>query len=112
MHKEAEVGATESGRVDAIVTPLKEMSRDPTHVAFGLGIGNVSESSMGSAFNGRYFLKFQPFLKSAASVFILEIGILGLALALTIDYLIFRDSRVVADVDSGVMEHWPPAGWG
>ena len=54
-------------------------------------------------FTGKYFQKFAPFLKSSASVFILEIGLLGLALALLIDYLIYRDSRIVAEADGGVI---------
>jgi hypothetical protein len=106
VSKDAEIG-TRSGRVvgrtDAILTPLSEMSRDPTHLAFGLGIGNASDSALGRNFIGKHFQKFAPFLKSAAAVFILEIGLLGLGFVLIIDYLIYRDSRAVAEADAGVV---------
>ena len=113
MSKEAGIGTREArvvGRVDAILTSLSEMSKDPTHLAFGLGIGNASDSSLGPNFTGKYFHKFAPFLKSAAALFILEIGLLGLALVLTIDYLIYRDSRAVAETDMASSEPWPLAG--
>jgi hypothetical protein len=106
VSKEAGIGTREArvvGRVDALLTSLREMSKDPTHLAFGLGIGNASDSSLGPNFTGKHFQKFAPFLKSAGAVFILEIGLLGLALVLTIDYLIYRDSRAVAETDSGII---------
>jgi len=105
VDKDAALGTRlrQVGRGDALMVPLREMARDPTHLAFGLGIGNASQSSLGDNFTGKYFLKFQPFLKSSGTVFILEIGLLGIALALLIDYLIYRDSRVVAEVDQGII---------
>jgi hypothetical protein len=106
MTKDASVGATtvrQTGRVDALKIPLREMARDPTHMVFGLGIGNASESSLGEQFNGEYFDKFAPFVRSAASRFILEIGLLGLACVFLLDYLIYRDARVVADTDEGII---------
>lgn len=105
VSKDAEIGTRSGrvvGRVDAILIPLKEMAKDPTHLAFGLGIGNASQSSLGSHFTGKYFQKFEPFLRSTGSVFILEIGLLGLALVLIIDYLIYQDSRVLAAADGSV----------
>jgi hypothetical protein len=102
--------AREVGRVDAIVTPLKEMSKDPTHFAVGLGIGNVAHSPLGEKFTGAYFPKFGQFLLSSASVFILEIGVFGLALVFTLDYLIYRDARVVAEADRGLVGALA-AGW-
>jgi len=105
MSKDAAVGTRslkEVGRVDAILTPLREMARDPTHLAFGVGIGNASQFPLGAKFTGAYFRQFAPFLKSAASIIILEIGVLGLALVLVIYYLIFRDARVVAEADDGI----------
>jgi hypothetical protein len=91
------------GRKDALMVPLKEMAKEPTHFAFGLGIGNASHSALGPQFSGEHFAKFEPFLQSSATIFILEIGMLGLALSLIIQYPIYRDSRVVGDVDDGVI---------
>ena len=105
VNKDAQLGSTARvvGRVDAIVVPLSEMARDTTHLAFGLGIGNASESSIGSNFTGRYFQSYGAFLRTAASLFILEVGLMGLALVLTIDYLIYRDSRAVAEAENGMI---------
>jgi hypothetical protein len=91
------------GRKDAFVVPLKEMAREPTRFAFGLGIGNASHSALGPQFSGDYYIKFRPFMQSAATTFILEIGMLGLLLAAAVQYLIYRDSRIVAEVDRGVI---------
>jgi hypothetical protein len=106
VSKDAEIGTRrveEVGRSDAILIPLKEMARDPTHLAFGLGIGNASQSSLGSNFSGKYFRKFEPFHRSAASNFILEIGLLGLTWVLLLNYLIYKDSRAVAELDQRVI---------
>jgi hypothetical protein len=102
MSKDAALGTRaveDVGRVDALVTPLKEMARDPTHLAFGVGVGNASELSGSSEFTGAYYRRFAPFLKSAASLFILEIGVLGLGLVLALYALVFRDARRVAETD-------------
>jgi hypothetical protein len=76
----------------------------------GLGIGNASPSPLGEKFTGEYFQKFEPFLLSSASVFILEIGVLGLGLTLILDFLIYRDTRVVAEANSGLVGMLA-AGW-
>jgi hypothetical protein len=110
MSQNATVGAQKAGRVDAIVTPLREMSKDPAHFMIGLGIGNASDSSLGEKFTGAYFHKFEPFLRSSASVFILEIGVLGLVLTFILDYLIYQDARVVAAADRGLVGALA-AGW-
>jgi hypothetical protein len=113
MAKDAEIGTrsvNEVGRADAILTPLREMSRDPTHLVLGLGIGNVTDSPLGRKFEGAHFQKFAPFLKSTASILILEIGVLGLVLVLVGYYLIYRDARVVAEADKGLMGMLA-AGW-
>jgi hypothetical protein len=91
------------GRMDALTTPSREISRNATHFVFGLGIGNASRSSLGPDFTGQYFRDFGPFIQSAASLFILETGFLGLGIALIMNFLIFRDARVVSDLDSGLI---------
>jgi hypothetical protein len=90
------------GRVDALVTPLRDMANDPAKLAFGLGVGNASNSPLGLKFAGDYYERYKFFLKSAASNFLLEIGILGLLLVLLTSYLVYRDARIVADTDEGI----------
>jgi hypothetical protein len=101
--KDAEVGAQKAGRVDAIVTPVRELSRDPSSLAFGLGVGNVSNSALGIQFEGRYFQRFAPFLKSAASRILLELGLVGIVSVLALYWLVFRDARRVAESDEGLI---------
>jgi hypothetical protein len=98
------------GRKDALIVPMKEMAKEPTRFAFGLGMGNASHSALGPQFSGEYFAKFAPFMQSSATVFILEIGMLGLLLTLAIEYLVYRDSRAVADADD-TMFGTLAAGW-
>jgi hypothetical protein len=50
------------------------------------------------------------FLRSSASSFILELGLLGLALTLLINFLIYQDSRVVANRGEGWIAT-TAAGW-
>jgi hypothetical protein len=105
VDQDATVGTRNSkqvGRVDAIVTPVREVSRDPSTFVLGFGIGNASFSALGAKFKGEYAVKYRPFTQSAASYMILEIGLFGLALALLIDYLIYRDARALADADRGL----------
>jgi len=99
----AAVGVTkEVGRVDAIVVPLKDFSRDPTKLAFGLGIGNASLSKLGKQFTGEYFRRYEPFGQTTAALLILETGILGLTLVFLLHVMIFRDAKVVAARDEGI----------
>jgi hypothetical protein len=100
----------ETGRIDAIVVPLKRLSEDPVQLAFGLGIGNASHSSLGPQFVGAYFPLYEGFLVSSFSTFLLEIGLCGTALVFVLYWLILRDSLAVArDVDG--MMGWFAIGW-
>lgn len=110
MSRDSELGARKAGRLDAILTPLREMSKDSTHLMIGLGIGNTAASSLGEKFTGAYFRKFEPFLMSSVSVFILEIGVLGLGLTFVLVYLIYRDACAVATADGGLFGALA-AGW-
>lgn len=97
----ADIGATKVGRTDAIVVPLRASAQDPVQFAFGLGMGNVTGSPLGYAFAGEYADKLEPFVKSSASLLILEVGVLGLLIALAVNWLTFQDARVVARYDRG-----------
>jgi hypothetical protein len=91
------------GRVDALIVPLREIAKDPAHLAFGLGIGNASKSSMGLQFTGHYFRLFEPFLISSTTRFLLEIGVLGFVLTLVFFLMVFNDARAVAAKDKGLL---------
>jgi hypothetical protein len=93
----SDVGSTkEAGRFDALSVPLRHLAKDPVSLAFGYGIGNASDSSLGPRFAGKYASSYRGFLQTAFSRFVLEVGVLGCALLFYIYWLIFQDCRAVA----------------
>jgi len=100
----------QAGRIDAIVMPLARLSADPVQLAFGLGLGNVSHSSLGPQFIGAYYPLYEGFLVSSMSVFLLEIGVCGTVLVFALYWLILRDSLAVARRDDSLMG-WFAIGW-
>jgi len=99
----AELGARKAGRVDGLRIPMHETMKTPVRFFLGVGIGNASPSSFGVQFAGQYYVMYQPFLQSTASTFILEIGIIGFLMTLIIQFLIWVDSRWVAENDPGIV---------
>jgi hypothetical protein len=96
------VGTTQDvRRADAIRVPLEYLGRDPVRLAFGLGLGNASNSNLGESFVGEYYLLFQKFLITSFSTFLLEIGVLGTAVVFALYWLVFSDALAVARSDSG-----------
>ncbi|MDB6161638.1 MAG: uncharacterized protein JWO04_5344 [Gammaproteobacteria bacterium] len=90
-------------RGDALKVPMQYLSRDPVHLAFGLGLGNASTSNLGQAFSGNYAGLFKSFVILSVTVFILEVGLLGTALVFLLYWLVFRDAIAVARSDSGLV---------
>jgi len=107
----AGVGTTQDvRRGDAIVVPLQYLAQDPTRLAFGLGIGNVSASNMGKSFEGAYFGLFQKFLITSFTVFLLELGGLGVIIVAVLFWLVFMDTLTVARNDKTLLGAMA-AGW-
>lgn len=104
------VGARQVGRVDGLVVPTQQIAKDPVTLAFGYGIGNASESALGESFTGQYGRLYAPFLSTTYSRFILEIGVLGVAIMVLLYFLVWSDARVVARVGEGVVGAFG-AGW-
>ncbi len=105
LDKEARLGALHQqdvGRIDALVVPLRTLAKDPSHLMFGLGAGNASNSALGPQFVGRYYEQFKFFMQSTVSRVLLEMGLLGVVLVLSLYWMVFNDSRKVAAVDSGM----------
>ena len=98
LDRNTDVGSRgEVGRVDAIVAPLQEFSSDPVHLMFGVGIYNASFSGLGNSYSGEYYPLLGRYAgETSASAFLVETGLLGLALALLLDWLVFRDAVYVA----------------
>jgi hypothetical protein len=93
-----------AGRIDSLTVPLQTFASDPVHLMLGVSIGNASISTLGSAYTGEYNdLLGRYTSNSSGSAFLVEIGVLGLALALLLDWLIFRDTLVVARSDQTIV---------
>ena len=94
----------EAGRWDALEVPLETFASDPVRLMFGVGLGNGSASSLGQSFTGQYYVLFGRYtIETSAAAFIVEMGVLGLALALALYLLILRDSVAVARRDQSLV---------
>lgn len=89
-------------RGDAYRVPLEYLARDPVRLAFGLGVGNASNSTLGENFAGRYYGLFQSFVITSFSVFLLEIGLLGTVAVFWLYALNLLDALAVARSDPGL----------
>lgn len=99
----ASMGGRRPGRVDAIVVPFKYLAHDPVKLAFGLGIGSDTHSSLGETFTGDYYNMFEKLSQSSFTIFLLELGTFGTLGAFVLHWLVFQDSRAVAAHDTGQM---------
>lgn len=99
----ADVGSDKAGgRGDAIVVPVRYLSKEIGNLAFGLGLGNVSKSALGEAYTGEYFKLFEPFVFTSFARLLLELGFLGILLVSALYWMIFTDARFVAKHDNGI----------
>lgn len=78
-----------AGQVEAVV---EKLAHDPTKLFLGLGIGNVSESFLGEAYTGAYFRRYGGYVKTSASQWLWEIGIVGAAVMVVFGFLVFSDA--------------------
>ena len=102
--KGTEIGdQREAGRLDGMIVAVSELSRDPATLLFGLGIGNASDSALGAQFHGVYFRMFEYFPLNSFSFILLEFGLLGLLLVLSLHWIIFRECFAVARADRALM---------
>ena len=105
VDRDAGVGSRiEVGRVDSLVVPMQHFAADPVHLMLGVGVGNSSYSSLGANYVGAYFSLLGRYTDcTAASQFLVEIGLVGTALVLLLYWLIFRDSIAVASQDDSLI---------
>lgn len=99
----AGIGATNYvGRRDALTIPVQFLSKDIARMAFGVGIGNASTSSLGSRFMGKYGKLFEYVTISDMSLFLLEVGFIGVGCVFVLFWLVFRDALAVARKDQSI----------
>ena len=97
--KDSDLGSEDTGKIDSLFLPFKAARHDPAQLVFGLGIGNVSPSSLGHGFEGDQFGRYGHLVGPTTSLFLWEIGLVGTAFAFLILYLIFRDALVAREAD-------------
>jgi hypothetical protein len=103
LWRKEDVGTTgKGGRVDSVLVPMRQLLKDPVHLAFGFGIGNASDSALGRGFVGEHAARFAPFMNTAFARLALEIGILGFGLVLLLMWHVYRDARSLAARSEGL----------
>jgi hypothetical protein len=99
LMKDSELGSQKTGKIDSLFLPFKAARHDVTQLAFGLGIANVSPSSLGHGFEGEYARRYGLLMGPTTAVFLWEIGLIGTTLAFLILYMVFRDARVAREAE-------------
>ena len=100
LTRDVAVGSYEQvGKADALIVPLRVLSRDPSLLAFGLGIGNVSDSALGADFSGEHFQRYGHFVQSGLSLLLWETGLIGTGLVLALLAMLFVDAFQVSRGD-------------
>jgi hypothetical protein len=105
----------EVGRVDGITVPVAVIARDPISLVLGLGLGNASSSNLGPQFSGKHAPLLARYASGgpSAGAMILEVGLLGVACALLLHWMILRDAliatRTGSDLVSQLAGAWPAA---
>jgi hypothetical protein len=92
LDKGAELGSEQSGKIDAIFLPFQAARADPARIAFGFGIGNISPTSLGPGFRGKYYELYGHLSGPSVAVLLWETGVFGLCLSFLLYYLVFRDA--------------------
>jgi hypothetical protein len=105
MNKPAGVGTgEEAGRSTALLAPFQQLGHDPINLTFGLGLGNASESSLGTQFTGEYATLYWNFAHELSmSMFLFEVGLFGTTLILLLHWMVLRDAIYVFRRDPGLL---------
>ena len=100
------------GRLDSMILPVTVLSDEWMQVLFGLGIGNVSPSSL-PGMEGAYVELGQElgYGMTAIGNLIWETGVIGLLVYLILFTLIWRDTRRCANLDQGSDYSWLCTWW-
>lgn len=100
------------GRLDSMILPISVMSDKWMQLLFGLGIGNVSPSSL-PGMEGAYFEmgKELGYGLTAIGNLLWETGIIGLSLYLSLFFMFWRDARRCAALDKDSDSGWRYTWW-
>ena len=87
------------GRVDAIVLAYKNLSKDSFTLAFGLGMGNVTDSYF-SSLSGKHTEKLHYAAgRLTVTHLFWELGMLGVVVYVTFFFFLFRDALLLRKSD-------------
>ncbi len=105
-----DAGGDKPARVDSLLMPFRVLSDDAIKFIMGLGIGNVSISSL-KGFEGEYSYYYTAHGggQTTVSYLMWELGIVGVLLSLLLFCLIFRDAsylRARGDIVGIIATGW------
>lgn len=112
LYRGALEGDPRIGRFDSMHIALRTLSETPARTAFGLGIGNVSPSTL-PGFDGEYAHYYGRFKVSFTQVTLLlwNMGVVGVLLYGLLYYALFRDALTLVragGVDAAIGQCWAP----
>jgi cation transporter-like permease len=103
MYRDVEIGSEKrkdgTPNIDAMLLPFKAFGTDIPRCAFGFGMGNVSDSSLGQGFAGEHVIRYGKYVGPNISVLLWETGIFGVILVLWLHYRIFKEALVARRAD-------------
>lgn len=100
------------GKLDSFIIAFQTLSKNIITLLFGLGIGNVSESSI-PGLSGVYAEKYSPFNPSLTvlSYLLWERGVFGVISYYVLFWIVFKDSRRLINIQDGLISTLSN-GWG
>lgn len=110
LNKESKLGSgEEAGRMDSVTMPFVRFANDPVKLAFGLGPGNASKSSLGTQFSGDYQSIYWPYVQTLSmSAILFELGVFGAALVLLLHVVVLKDTIWVGQQEGGALSWLAP----
>jgi len=112
LYRGIEVGENSHviGRIDSMILPVAALSEEWMQLLFGLGIGNLSPSSLPGVEGAYYEMGARyGFGRTAVGNLIWETGIIGLLLYLLLYVFVWRDSRRYASAND--KDKWYGTWW-
>jgi len=99
LKSEDKISSGAVGRLDAIILPISKLSKNVVSPVFGLGIGNVSHSSLGDEFSGAFYDRYGLYVTHTISTLLWEIGIFGVLLIILFNGLLFKDASKLVNAN-------------
>lgn len=94
---EADEDIDSIGKIDGYFLALSVLAKDPLHLLFGLGMGNVSNSFI-EGLDGEYWSQYAKYGVGTTTIsnLLWELGVIGLMLHFWVLWLIFKDAKYLS----------------